>query len=277
MEIFNNIQQFFIALITTITTAVMIVLPVNKLQPQLSPTPTVIQEVQEATPTATPAPEVKGINTKEKKATPPPKPEIPKPTPVVSSAPFTYTTPSTPLTSSLPTAVQRQPPTQQPQIKKDYSSYKVALEATLSSLKNRLANIQSSADQLPQGVDIQLAAIENRLAADLTMLESEYNSNTLTITRDYARRGIPISSGMVQNDLNALKAAYDAGRVNLIAKAGQDKQKVIDDAKSQVYQVDFKDKDLSNKIGVVEGLINKINSGAFTDSDILLAIQAMSY
>lgn len=52
---------------------------------------------------------------------------------------------------------------------------------------------------------------------------------------------------------------------------------MIESAKNEIYQFTAQDKDLSNKIGMVQGLINKIDSGFFSQSDIPLALQASNY
>lgn len=49
MEIFSNIQQFFVTLVTTVIATVMVVVPLNKPYPSPTPTPTPVQEVKEAT------------------------------------------------------------------------------------------------------------------------------------------------------------------------------------------------------------------------------------
>lgn len=119
-NIFSGIQQFFINIISVITTAILVISPFDKPQPQPSPTPTVIQEAQEAT---TPA-EVKGISSKDNKSTSIPTPKIPKPTSSPTLAPEikksyitppqTYQTPPVQPNKETVIIIQQQPPVQLP-------------------------------------------------------------------------------------------------------------------------------------------------------------------
>lgn len=269
-NILSGIQHFFITLITTVTTAVMVILPINRLH--TSPTPTLVsmQEVKVATLSATPTTEVKGISTKENKVTPTPKPEILKSIPTITPTPVPSFVPPTSSNPTLNTVVS-------PITKQDSSSYGMTLGVTLNFLKSRLSAVQFQADQTPQNVDSQINSIDSGLQNELLSLENSYNQSTTNLSREYGRRGIPLSSGVFQDELQSLTDSYNSSRNNLIVQAEQDKKRVFSDAKNKIYQADAQDKDLSNKIGVVEGLINKVNSGTFTNSDIPLAIQAMSY
>lgn len=268
-NIFEGIQHFFIAVVATVTAFVLTISPFKPdVHPTPTPTPVEVYENQEATPSSTPAAEVKGINPKENKANTTPRPETPKPTPTINSTP----------TSSVNSVYQSPVNLQQLQPgKKDYSSYRTALQATLDSLKNRLYTIQTQADQTPQDVDSQINSINTRLASDLLTLENVYNQSTTNLSREFGFRGIPLSSGLFQAELKSLTDNYNSSRNSLISQADQEKRQVFANAENKVYQADAQDKDLSNKIKVVEGLINKIISGTFTDSDIPLAIQAIYY
>lgn len=280
-NILSGIQYFFITLVTAVTTAVMVILPINKLHTSPTPTPVSIQEVKEATLSASPATEVKGISTKQNKVTPTPKPEILKsiptitPTLVPSFAPPTYI--YIPSPTSIPTITPQSSVSNiiYQQAKPDYSSYGITLGVTLNSLKSRLSAVQFQADQTPQNVDNQINSIDSRLQSDLATLERNYNAEIIATSNDFGRRGI---SGQLRDQtLQTITDNYNNARLSLINKTAEDKQWVFSDAKNKIYQADAQDNDLSNKIGVVEGLINKINSGTFTNSDIPLAIQAMSY
>lgn len=271
-NIFSGIQQFFINVITVITSAILVISPFDKPQPQPSPTPTVIQEVQEASPSA----KVLGVteapkDNKEIKNTKPKEVTLLTPIPSTLNVQSSNPTPA-PLITNTPVAQIIKQVT-----KTDYSSYRLALQATLDSLKNRLYTIQTQADQTPQDVDSQINSINTSLASDLLVLENAYNQSTTNLTREFAFRGISPSSGMFQDELRSLTDSYNNSRNSLISQADQDKQQVYANAKNKIYQADAQDKDLSNKIKVVEGLINKIISGTFTDSDIPLAIQAIYY
>ena len=255
-SIFSGIQHIWVSIVSAVTTAILVISPFNK-SPIPTPTPVSVQEeIKEVDKSSTPTPTYTTTNA---------------PTHTPTPTPIQHTT--TPPQSTNPIHYQSQ--TTQSN-KKDYSSYKISLQNTLSSLKNRLANVQSSADKIPQNAKNQANALISRLESDIASLESGYNNEAGQIKASYASRGL-YNSGMMQSELTNLRNIYDAKIANLKAQAEKDRQNIFSNAENQIYQANAQDTDLSNKISLVEGLINKINSESFTDSDVPLAIQSISY
>lgn len=281
-NILISIQHFFVVVFTAVITTVTIALPFHK--PLVHPTPTPKQEVQvkkESTPSA----KVLGVSQEDNKI------QQRSPRPVVSiqtSPPIQTPTPSpsvTPTPAPVPPSnsatIPYTPPQQNvvtvPTSKPDYSSYKISLGYTLSSLNSRLNSIRNNADNLPAQVQAAKDAVNAKLQSDLGTLENNYNSTIRATTSSLGVRGLGPGSSAWDQTLQSITSNYNAQKQALINQANQDISQATNNGVNLVYQANAQDIDLSNKIKVVQGLIDKINSGSFTDSDIPLAIQATSY
>lgn len=264
-DIFLGIRSFIVVVFTVVTTTVSAILPFDK--PIPSPTPTPVVEIKQDT-TAIPSTDVLGVKDvqKDKPDVSAPAKRIVSPVPV----PLQDISPTTPPINSY-----QAPNYSNPSVKTDYSSYKTALQATSASLRTRLTSVQSQADRVPQEVNSQINSIDSKLQSDLAILEQNYNAEIIATSQDFGRRGI--SGPFRDQTLQTITDNYNNARLSLTNKAAGDKQRAYTDAENKIYQADAQDKDLSNKIGIVESLINKISSASFTNSDIPLALQAMNY
>ncbi len=191
----------------------------------------------------------------------------------------TTLTPSTTLvaptvrsTNSLPVVSVLSNTTQTTQ---DYSSYKLPLQNTLSSLQSRVDNIRSQADQVPQQVNDAIAQNTSTTNSINNNRQADINRQTIATNQAMATRGISGGTYYDQELANAL-APINQFYDNQIAQLPtSDQIRANGIAKVQLYAA--QDQDLSNKIGVVQSLLNKLSNGTFGSSDVSLTLQAINY
>lgn len=179
--------------------------------------------------------------------------------------------------TAIPTVVQPINNTAAPATKADYSSYKLALLTTLSSLQARLASIHSQADNILQEVDNAIASLDNAILDLEARKTNEVNQATKIVAQEMANRGITAGSEYYQQQIQAVQDSILSYYDPMIAQLNNERSQIFADAENRIYQYAAQDEDLSNKISVVQGLINKITSGNFSDSDIPITLQAMNY
>ncbi|MBU1067806.1 hypothetical protein KKE60_08470 [Patescibacteria group bacterium] len=234
--------------------------------PTPTPSSTTIIATASVSPKITSKPTNKPLGTQDSQDI---KPKI-TPTPQPSVEPITI--PSSNSTTNQPVANNT---TVQTQI--DYSSYKISLQNVLYSLQRRLGSIRAQADAVPQQTKDAIAVINNTITNTKNAEAEAINRQTIITANELAKRGITGSSILARQEIqNALKPIY-ASYEPMISQLNDKKNQIYADAENKIYQFAAQDKDLSNKMSVVQSLINKIESGSFSDSNIPLVLQASNY
>ncbi len=270
MNIFTGVAHFFIGIALVITSVFHPAVQKPKTITHVSPTPTHSITIT-PTPSNKPVSKVLGTETKAE----------PTPTYVYTPPTQTPTPTQSPIPTNTPVPIQTNADNNTQTQPADYSFYQISLQATLNSLQGRLSTVRNQANLIPQNLNTQISNIQNTLSDQLANVQMQENQAIAEEGNLLARRGIvPSTNGIstyYEQQMDNAKAPYEAQKIQLQNQANVDIQSAKDQAVNAIYQADSQDKDLSSKISFIMGLINKIQSGSFSNSDIPLALQANNY
>jgi len=164
-----------------------------------------------------------------------------------------------------------------PPTKKDYSSYLSSLYQTQSSLRSRVSSIQSQANNVPQEANNAIANVDSTIASLKTSETDEISRQSGITKAEMARRGIDTTSGFGAQEVERAISPIRDRYASLYSELEYKKITIVEDAKSKLLSFKSQEETLNSKLDIVQGFINRITSGGFTDSDIPLALQVINY
>lgn len=259
----NNI---FKAIFSFLTGIVLVVFPHKP-----SNLPKKIVPTVQISPIATPSGTVKGISTESKKAS-------------VFKDTQTQQITSTPHPTLVPIVIPTSVPVVQrpiiyvaPSTKKDYSSYLSSLYSTQNSLQSRLASVQSQANNVPQETNDAIAIIDSTISSLKTSETAEINNQTIITANELGKRGIDTSRGLGAQEIERAVSPIRDKYASMYSELDYRRNQVVEDAKNKLNNFKSQEENLGSKLDIVQGVIDRITSGGFTDSDIPIALQAINY